>query len=1032
MRDEALPRGGRRAPTPPSARPDDVIRPRLLELIGRRFSVPLTTVVAGAGFGKSTSLGQAIRANQADPRGIDAWVACEPGDGDADHLVNAVLTALDRRSDRRDPLQRVLDALGQLAPLDVCLVFDDVHEVSDRSSGADLLADLVRALPPHAHLVIAGRRQPPVPVARLRAAGNIVDIGVTDLAFTDFETSALAAVLGSEKARLAELSRLAGWPSLIRLSLSAPVGSAPQFLLEEIVAALPSADRRALLALGVLGWGTRADVEVVAGGGPVDLEHLAATVPLVHRADDGWYGVHQLWEDAVDRIFSAAELQAPRDRALDLFQQRGETLRTGWRALRWGDVSALRFAACHLVRDTFGALPIDTASRWLASAPASAAATPELRLLGLALRQARQYDDPQLSDEIEEVAAEFLAAGAHQGAAVALGLGALVAHTFGDETRLLEIDAQARSLAAVDDQPMLRVLAGMMTAAVASLRGAAEEAAAAIDGLPVEGVPRVMTEFGTRLRVNMLGMAGRADEAVTAAASLLDSPSPYVRTIPAHARWLSGDPTAFVASRLAVDPGTGTNERYHLYHATFGTAVAASLGDRTTIEELRPVIEKFAAGAKDARDHAMAAFATAVRQVADHDDEAARQTIAEYADLYDEQNGLAELHMRRILAVAYASDERIRARWQHASLGPSLRRQRAVVDDLLAARTGGLNRAHQLPDATAVLTALPLPWSVELACRAASGGCSDAMRLALGLSDLVPAAMRTELEYAIAHGDESTSAGAATLIEALPDPSRPTVQIGVLGELQIACGDESVEGAELRRRRVRTLLELLVLAGPLRRDRIADLMWPDLDNLAAGRNLRVTLSRVRAVLEPGRETGAGCLALRIDRETISLAPPPCVDVDLWQFRRDLEQAETALHLDDPAGVVGALERAVARWRGDPFPDVAAIGELAGAVEEIRRTLADAALRLGELLLVAGRFADAATWAERVKRASPYDERAHRLAIAAQLQRGDRVAVAEAVAAARAMLDTLGVQPEAGTGMLFRQATEHLGRHGSAA
>ena len=109
-----------------------------------------------------------------------------------------------------------------------------------------------------------------------------------------------------------------------------------------------------------------------------------------------------------------------------------------------------------------------------------------------------------------------------------------------------------------------------------------------------------------------------------------------------------------------------------------------------------------------------------------------------------------------------------------------------------------------------------------------------------------------------------------------------------------------------------------------------------------------------------------------------------------------------------------------------------IGELAGAVEEVRRTLADVALRLGELLLVAGRFADAAAWAERVKRASPYDERAHRLAIAAQLQRGDRIAVAEAVAAARAMLDTLGVQPEAGTGMLFRQATEHLGRHGSAA
>ena len=63
-------------------------------------------------------------------------------------------------------------------------------------------------------------------------------------------------------------------------------------------------------------------------------------MPLVHRDDDGWYGVHQLWEDAVERIFSGDELAGPRRRALDLFQERGETLRTGWQALRWGDSDA--------------------------------------------------------------------------------------------------------------------------------------------------------------------------------------------------------------------------------------------------------------------------------------------------------------------------------------------------------------------------------------------------------------------------------------------------------------------------------------------------------------------------------------------------------------------------------------------------------------------------------------------------------------------------------------------------------------------
>ena len=67
-----------------------------------------------------------------------------------------------------------------------------------------------------------------------------------------------------------------------------------------------------------------------------------------------------------------------------------------------------------------------------------------------------------------------------------------------------------------------------------------------------------------------------------------------------------------------------------------------------------------------------------------------------------------------------------------------------------------------------------------------------------------------------------------------------------------------------------------------------------------------------------------------------------------------------------------------------------------------------------------------------KQAAPYDERAHRLAIAAHLQRRDGDAVRAAVAAARTMLDELGVEPEPGTRMLFRQAEVHFERVGSAA
>jgi len=100
--------------------------------------------------------------------------------------------------------------------------------------------------------------------------------------------------------------------------------------------------------------------------------------------------------------------------------------------------------------------------------------------------------------------------------------------------------------------------------------------------------------------------------------------------------------------------------------------------------------------------------------------------------------------------------------------------------------------------------------------------------------------------------------------------------------------------------------------------------------------------------------------------------------------------------------------------------------MAGDVEYVRRLVIDTALRLGELHFVSGRCDRAVTWAERVRSASPYDERAHRLAVAAHLQRGDRLAAARAVAATRTMLAELAADPEPATEMLLRQAESRAG------
>jgi DNA-binding SARP family transcriptional activator len=1032
MGTEVRPRVGRRAPTPPPALHGELVRTRLLDHVSRRFQAPLTLLVAGAGFGKSTLLAQAIRANHADPRGIDAWLSCEPADCDAGHLAAAIVDALGRSSDRGEPIEQVLEAIGSFAPIDVCVVIDEVHELPLGSTAANLFNELVVRLPPHAHLVLAGRTAPPIPSSLRRPADQVVEIGIDELAFTPTEVNALAGSIGRDGGERG-LGRLAGWPSLVRLALSAPDGSAPQFLWEEIVAALPTPERRLLLALATLGWGTASDVAWVAGSGDggsdplvdVRLESLVVHVPLVSVDADGWYRIHHLWEEAVERVFPEQERVGMRRRALELFQRRRETLRTGWSALHWGDAGALGVACRQLVHDTAGVLPVDTAARWLADAPEAARATLNLRLLDVALHHARDYDDICLDGDLDAIVDGYLATGDHGGAVTALILAMAIAHMRGDLARLQAVDERARSLPNADEVPVLRFLRGAMRATTASLEGDPETAVAAIEAMSFGDGPPPISELVVRLHANMLSLCGRADEAVSITAPLLDSPSPYVRTVHAKVRWLAGDPGGFPGGRFDVDLPPGTNERYHLYHALSGMAVATSFGNCNDIEALSSIVER--AAIIDVRDETMLAVTRALRHVADHDEVAAATVIAEHVSAHPDGDRVADGRLRRLLAVAYVCDERVRDRWRHVVLGPSLARQRDIAEDVLAARAGNLDRHHQLAPASAVLTTLPLVWSAELAARAVAAGCQSGRALADGLAELAPAALRLELERAAVSEDVALRNGAEELLDLLPDATRPPVRVAVLGPLTVdPGGDVTAELPVLRRKRVRALLDLLILVGPLRRERLGELMWPDLDPVAAGRNLRVTLTRLRGLLEPGRSSRRSSGALRIDNEVVSLAPPPHVEVDLWQFRAEVAAAADADRRGDRAATIANLERACGRWRGEPFADLDG-DEMAGAIEDVRRSLHDTALRLGELLLVAGRFDEAATWADRVIRASPYDEQAFRLAVAAHIQRRDRQAIAHAVGSTRAMLDDLGVDPEPETQMLLRQAEDHIGR-----
>jgi LuxR family transcriptional regulator, maltose regulon positive regulatory protein len=1016
------PPGGRRVTLPPSPLHDELVRARLVEALAARFDVPVTAVVAGAGFGKTTALAQAIRANDAAPRGIDAWVACEPGDEDAGRLSSAILSALGVAVSGSSNIDRVLGALRAVAPVDVCVVMDDLHELPAKSAGEQLVGELTKRLPPHAHLVLASRGPVPIPLARRRAAGQVVEIGGEALAFTDAEVITLAGLLDEDPDACAGL---AGWPSLVRLVFSAPPGATRQFLWEEIVAGLTPAERSGLLALAVLGSGTPTEVALVAGR-EVDIDGLVGVVPLLYQDANGTLGAHQLWEDAAERIFPAAEVQEVRGRALLLLAERGETVRMGSAAVRWGDADMFRAACVLLVRENLGVLPTDTATRWLASAPPPAVGTSEHRLLGLAVRHAQRRYHDNMDNELDALEADFVERGDDRAQSVTLALGVVSAHARGDLTRVLALTQHITALPGATQQPELQFFVDAVEAAQASLAGDVQRALRTIEAMSLDRVPALLREPITRLHATMLVLEGRAEEAIPIARPLLESPHAYVRSIPSLTRWLAGDPSDYLAVPLAIEPLLEDNHLYRFVAAAHVAGVAASLGDRRLADVVRPDFEAMIGTPLDARDSAIAATALACCKILDHDESAATAAIADHLGRHPLSDAPSEARLRRHLAIAYVCSDVARRYWDAADLGPMHVRARALARHLLAAREGRLDRHAELESPSIVVTSMPLAWSVELAIRATAAGCPDGSSLLRTLAAWLPAPTRREVEWLAAHGDATCRAHAAKLLEDLRDLTQESMRIDVLGTLRLHEGDMEISGEELRRSRVRTLLVLLVLRGSQRRERICDLLWPDLEPATAAQNLRVTLSHLRRLLEPGRPAGHSTSRIRSYTDSIELAGPPLVDTDLGRFHSHLAEADRSQQIGDSAEEIACLARAVDLWRGDPLIDLASIADLEGEVEYVRRSLVDGCLRLGELLLVAGRFDESLRCAERSRMASPYSERAHRLAIACQLHRHDHGGLRIAVRSTQTLFAELGVEPDNATEMLLRRAGVWLG------
>jgi LuxR family maltose regulon positive regulatory protein len=221
--------------TPPAVRKEWLERDGLVGRLSQA-AARLVVVCAPAGFGKTTLVAQ-WRASLDGGRRC-GWVRLDRGDDDPVRLWRYIITALQRACPEIDggdieqalwshapqvrnavlaPLVNELDTV--VAP--VVLVLEDYHVISERDCH-DQIAFLLDHLPPLVQIVLITRADPPLRLARLRAAGEVTEIRAADLSFTPAQVAGLvqevagAQLSGPDLAVLVE--RTEGWPAGVYLA----------------------------------------------------------------------------------------------------------------------------------------------------------------------------------------------------------------------------------------------------------------------------------------------------------------------------------------------------------------------------------------------------------------------------------------------------------------------------------------------------------------------------------------------------------------------------------------------------------------------------------------------------------------------------------------------------------------------------------------------------------------------------------------------------------------------------------------------
>jgi LuxR family maltose regulon positive regulatory protein len=381
-----------------------VPRPRLRDSLARGTATKLMLVSAPAGFGKSTLVAQWLTewlaidvAPAAATRRSAAWLSLDRDD-DVPHIFwTYLVAALSRAVPEAAPtalellqasppgpvhtvVTTLLHDLGALES-DVVLVLDDYHVIASRDVHEEM-AFLLDHLPPRLHLVFVSRADPALPLARMRARGELVEIRAAELRFTASEALAyLNDVMGLQltASDVATLEgRTEGWIAALQLAALSMQGRDDlaafivgfagddryivDYLVEEVLGRQSVEVRDFLLQTSVLGRlsGPLCDAVTGRSGSKSALEALERgnlfLVPLDDRRQ--WYRYHHLFADVLRAHLVADhgdEVPELHRRASAWFEQNAEPSEAIRHALAGNDrdraADLMELAFRHMLRD---------------------------------------------------------------------------------------------------------------------------------------------------------------------------------------------------------------------------------------------------------------------------------------------------------------------------------------------------------------------------------------------------------------------------------------------------------------------------------------------------------------------------------------------------------------------------------------------------------------------------------------------------------------------------------------------------------